>query len=111
MFSKRSTGYLLFIAAYTGALVVEKPVFMGVTVLECFTYLANLFTHLTIFSLLVWTNNSFLIPNLLEKKFLSAYAAALVGLIILYATAMNHYNSFLEHTIFHYASTETSGGY
>lgn len=111
MFSKRSTGYLLFIAAYIGALVVEKPVFMGVTVLECFTYLANLFTHLAIFSLLVWTNNSFLIPNLLEKKFLSAYAAALVGLIILYATAMNHYNSFLEHTIFHYASTETSGGY
>ena len=111
MFSKKRTGYLLFIAAYIGALVVEKPVFIGESVLECFTYLATLFTHLAIFSLLVWTNNSFLIPNLLEKKFLSAYAAALIGLILLYATAMSHYNSFLSLTLFHYQSTDTSGGY
>jgi two-component system LytT family sensor kinase len=111
MFSRKQTGYLLFIAAYIGALVVEKPVFIGQTMFECFTYLANLFTHLGIFSLLVWTNNSFLIPNLLEKKHLSAYTAALIGLILFYATAMSHYNSFLDFTIFHYPSTQTSGGY
>ena len=111
MFSKKRTGYLLFIAAYIGALVVEKPVYVGTTVLECFTYLGTLFTHMAIFSLLVWTNNSFLIPNLLEKKFLSAYTAALIGLIFLYATAMGHYNSFLEGMVFHAQSAETSGGY
>jgi len=111
MLSKKHTGYLLFIAAYIGALVVEKPVYIGVTVLECFTYLATLFTHLSIFSLLVWTNNSFLIPNLLEKKFLGAYAVALIALILFYATAMSHYNSFLEQTIFQFQSTGTSGGY
>jgi LytS/YehU family sensor histidine kinase len=111
MFSKKRTGYLLFVAAYIGALVVEKPVFIGETVLQCFTYLGTLFTHLLIFSLLVWTNNSFLIPRLLEKKFLGAYAAALIGLILLYATAMGHYNGFLEAIAFHYQSTETSSGY
>src|ERR1051325_8915514 len=111
MFSKRNTGYLLFITAYIGALVVEKPDYIGETVLQCFTYLGTLFTHLAIFSLLVWTNNSFLIPNLLEKKFLSAYAAALIGLILLYATAMSHYNGFLQLTVFHDQSAQTSGGY
>jgi len=111
MLSKKHTTYLLLIAAYIGALVVEKPEYIGVTVLECFTYLATLLTHLTIFALLIWTNNSFLIPNLLEKKFLSAYAAALVGLIFLYATAMSHYNSFLSLTVFQSQTTATSGGY
>lgn len=108
--NKRIT-YLLFIAAYIGALVVEKPVYTGETVLACFSYLGTLFTHLTLFGLLILTNSSFLIPNLLEKKFFGAYAFALIGLIFLYATSMNHYNSFLHETVFHDEMTATSGGY
>src|SRR6185436_6871013 len=96
MFAKKRTAYLLFIAAYIGALVVEKPVYTGETVLSCFSYLGTLFTHLGIFGALVLTNRSFLIPNLLEKKFFGAYASALIGLILLYASSMNHYNSFIH---------------
>ena len=111
MFAKKRTAYLLFIAAYIGALVVEKPVYTGETVLSCFSYLGTIFAHLGIFSALVLTNRSFLIPNLLEKKFFSAYAFALIGLIFLYATSMNHYNSFLHESIFGDEMTQTSGGF
>ena len=111
MFAKKRTAYLLFFAAYIGALVVEKPVYAGETVLDCFSYLGTIFTHLTLFGLLILTNRSFLIPNLLEKKFFGAYASALIGLIFLYATSMNHYNSFIHETIFHDPMTPTRGGY
>jgi len=111
MFAKKRTTYLLFFVAYIGALVVEKPVYAGATVLDCFSYLGTIFTHLTLFGLLILTNRSFLIPNLLEKKFFGAYASALIGLIFLYATSMNHYNSFIHEIIFHDPMTPTSGGY
>jgi two-component system, LytTR family, sensor kinase len=111
MFAKKRIAYLLFCAAYIGALVVEKPVFTGVTVLECFSYLGTIFTHLFLFVALILINSSFLIPNLLEKKFFGPYAAALIGLIVLYAACMNHYNSFLHETVFHDRLTQTAGGY
>src|SRR5687767_3670388 len=111
MFAKKRTAYLLFIAAYIGALVVEKPVYTGETVISCFSYLGTLFTHLLLFTALVLTNRSFLIPNLLEKKFFNAYAFALIGLIFLYATSMSHYNSFLHESMFGDEMTATSGGY
>jgi sensor histidine kinase YesM len=108
MFAKKRTAYLLFCAAYIGALVVEKPTYMGETVLECFSYLFTVLIHLGLFCLLVVVNGSFLIPNLLEKKYFSAYASALIGLIFLYATSMNHYNSFIHETVFHDRLIETS---
>jgi hypothetical protein len=108
---KKRIAYLLFCAAYIGALVVEKPVYTGETVLDCFSYLGTVFTHLALFGLLILANHSFLIPNLLEKKFFGAYAAALIGLIVLYATSMNHYNSFLHETVLSDQMTQTSGGY
>jgi len=111
MFAKKRTTYLLFLAAYVGALVVEKPVYTDVTLMGCFSYMGTIITHLTLFGLLITTNRSFLIPSLLEKKFFGAYAAALIGLIILYATSMNHYNSFLHVNIFHDDRIATSGGY
>lgn len=111
MFAKKRTSYLLFCAAYVGALVVEKPIYTGGTVLDCFSYLATVLTHLCLFGVLILANNSFLIPNLLEKKFFGAYAAALIGLILLYATSMNHYNSFLHETVFNDEMTQTSAGY
>ncbi|HMJ71098.1 MAG TPA: histidine kinase [Cyclobacteriaceae bacterium] len=111
MFANKRTVYLLFCAAYIGALVVEKPVYTGETVVDCFSYLGTIFTHLLLFGLLIFGNRSFLIPNLLEKKFFGAYASALVGLIVLYATSMSHYNSFLHETVFHDEVTQASGGY
>lgn len=111
MFAKRRTAYLLLCAAYIGALVVEKPVYTGETVLDCFSYLGTIFTHLFLFGALIFINNSFLIPNLLEKKFFGAYASALIGLIFLYATSMNHYNSFIHETIFQDQMTKTSSGF
>ncbi len=71
MFAKKRTAYLLFCAAYIGALVVEKPAYMGETVLECFSYLFTVLIHLGLFCLLVVVNGSFLIPNLLEKNTLA----------------------------------------
>jgi two-component system, LytTR family, sensor kinase len=111
MFTKKRTSYLLFCAAYIGALVVEKPVYTGETVISCFSYLGTIFTHLFLFVSLVLTNRLFLIPNLLEKKFFGAYASALIGLILVYASFMNHYNGFLHVTLFNDAMTQTSGGY
>ena len=111
MFAKKRTAYLLFFAAYIGALVVEKPVYTGETVISCFSYMGTLFTHLFIFWALVFTNRSILIPNLLDKKLFSAYAFALIGLMFLYATSMNHYNNLLHGTLFHDELTQTSGGY
>jgi sensor histidine kinase YesM len=111
MFAKKRTAYLLFIAAYIGALVVEKPVYTGETVISCFSYLGTIFTHLFIFGALVFTNRSFLIPHLLDKKLFSAYSFALIGLVLLYATSMNHYNSLLHRTFFNDEMTQTSGGY
>jgi sensor histidine kinase YesM len=111
MFTRKTTASLLFIAAYIGALVVEKPVYTGETVLQCFSYLGTIGVHFCIFTLLIIGNNSFLIPNLLEKKFFGAYAAALIGLIFCYATTMNHYNTFLHETIFSDPVTQTSSGF
>ncbi|HEX5168851.1 MAG TPA: histidine kinase [Cyclobacteriaceae bacterium] len=111
MFSKKRTAFLLFCAAYIGALVVEKPVYPGGGVLECFSYLGTIFSHLFLFGLLIFINNSFLIPNLLEKKFFGAYTSALIGLVFLYTFSMTHYNSFIHESIFHDAVTETSSGF
>jgi two-component system, LytTR family, sensor kinase len=111
MFSKKRTAYLLFCAAYIGALVVEKPVYLGGSVLHCFSYLFTILIHLSLFGLLILVNNSFLIPNLLEKKFFGAYALALIGLIFLYTFSMTHYNSFIHETVFHDQMIETSSGF
>ncbi len=111
MFGKKRIAYVLFITAYIGALAVEKPVYDGETVIGCFSYLGTLFTHFLLFSLLIFANRSLLIPNLLEKKFFGAYAAALIGLILLYSISMSHYNVFLHGEIFHDQVTATSGGH
>jgi sensor histidine kinase YesM len=111
MLAKKSTAFLLFCAAYIGALVFEKPVYAGGGWIECFSYTGTLFTHLFIFWALIFVNKSFLIPNLLEKKFFGAYASALIGLLFLYTFAMTHYNTFLHVTVFHDQVVETSSGF
>jgi two-component system LytT family sensor kinase len=111
MLANKRIAYLLFFAAYIGALVVEKPMYTGISVLECFSYLGTLFFHFGLFTLLIVLNNSVLIPNLLEKKFFGAYAIALIALIFLYAMSMTNYNSFLHVGVFGDEVTQTSGGF
>ncbi|HEY5748062.1 MAG TPA: histidine kinase [Chryseolinea sp.] len=111
MFAKKRTAYLLFCGAYIGALIFEKPVYAGGSVLDCFSYLFTLLIHLSLFGLLILVNHSFLIPKLLEKKFFGAYASALIGLIFLYTFSMGHYNSFIHETVFHDQMVETSSGF
>lgn len=111
MFSKKRIAYLLSCAAYIGALVIEKPVYPGGSVLECFSYLFTIFAHLFLFGLLILVNSLLLIPNLLEKKFFGPYALTLIGLVFLYTFSMNHYSSFIHATIFHDRVIETSSGF
>lgn len=111
MFAKKRVSYLLFCAAYVGALVVEKPAYTGESVLDCLSYLFTVLIHFSLFGLLIFVNNSFLIPHLLEKKFFGSYASALIGLIFLYAFSMNHYNSFIHENVFHDEVIETSSGF
>lgn len=111
MFAKKRTAYLLFCGAYIGALIFEKPVWGGGSVLSCFSYLFTVLIHLFLFGLLILVNSSFLIPKLLEKKFFGAYASALIGLIFLYTFSMSHYNSFIHETVFHDQMIETSSGF
>ena len=72
MYLKRYTYYLLFFAAYIGALVIEKPVYSVKTVQACFSYMFTVIVHFSIFTMLIRVNNSFLIPNLLDKRLFSA---------------------------------------
>ncbi|HTF21894.1 MAG TPA: histidine kinase [Chryseolinea sp.] len=111
MFAKKRIAYLLLSAAYIGALVVEKPIYAGESVLDCFSYLFTLLSHLSIFGLLIFVNNSLLIPNLLEKKFFGAYASGLIGLVFLYTFSMVHYNDFIHASLFHDPLVKTSSGF
>jgi two-component system, LytTR family, sensor kinase len=112
MFLKKGTAYLLFFAAYIGAVIIEKPVYPGgASVVICFSYLFTLLAHLTLFGLMILANSSFLIPNLLEKKFFGGYALAFIGLIFLYTFSMSHYNEFIHETVFHDPVIQTSAGF
>ncbi|HWZ02278.1 MAG TPA: histidine kinase [Mucilaginibacter sp.] len=111
MFLKRSTYYLLFFAAYIGALVIEKPVYSVNTVQACFSYMFTVIVHFSIFTLMIEVNNSFLIPNLLDKKRFSVYVASLIGLILLYTFFIGHYNAFIHLILFHDEMIETSSGF
>jgi two-component system LytT family sensor kinase len=111
MYLKRYTYYLLFFAAYIGALVIEKPVYSVNTVQACFSYMFTVIVHFSIFTLLIRVNNSVLIPYLLDKRQFSAYIAALVGLILLYTFLTGHYNLFIHDVLFHDKPIDTSSGF
>jgi two-component system, LytTR family, sensor kinase len=108
---KKSTYYLLFFVAYIGALVIEKPTYSGNSVQDCFSYLFTLLVHFSIFTLMIWTNNVFVIPRLLEKKRFGLYISSLIILILLYTFFMSRYNYFIRSALFHDNSTVTSAGF
>lgn len=111
MYLKKRTAYLLFLIAYIGALVVEKPVYTGTSVQACFSYLLTVFVHFSLFALLITANNAILISRLLQKRWFSGYAASLLLLIFLYASLANHYNGFIHSAMLHDPPVQTSGGF
>jgi len=111
MFFKRYTNYLLFFLAYIGALIIEKPAASVNTVQACFTYLLTVIVHFFIFWSLIWGNNAFVIPNLLERRLFGWYVTGLIGIVLLYAVLMGHYNHFLHGVVFHDKPIDTSSGF
>lgn len=111
MLIRKRTYYLLFLIAYIGALVIEKPIYTGVTVRDCFSYLFTIFAHFSIFWLLMIVNNNVLIPYLLERKRFGSYVLGLLALISCYTVAANHYNQFFHGVLFHDPVTPTSSGF
>jgi sensor histidine kinase YesM len=103
--------YLLFSIAYIGALVVEKPVWLGGSVASCFSYLFTVLIHFGLFLSMILTNSAFLIPALLEKRRFGLYVSCLAGLILLYTVLINHYNGFIHGVLFHDQLIGTSSGF
>ncbi|MBS0027159.1 sensor histidine kinase [Chitinophaga sp. 22321] len=111
MFLKKHTAYLLFIVAYIGALIIEKPVYAGETIPDCFSYLFTILVHFSLFTLMIVGNNALLIPHLLEKKRFGWYAAGLLSLVWLYTLLINRYNAFIHEVLFHDQLVKTSAGF
>ena len=111
MFLKRSTYYWLFFAAYIGALVIEKPTYSVNTVQACFSYLVTILVHFCVFASMIWANNAFVVPYLLEKKRFGLYVTCLIGLVLLYTVFMGHYNHFIHGAVFHDEPIGTSAGF
>jgi two-component system LytT family sensor kinase len=111
MFLKKRVYYLLFIVAYIGALIIEKPVYNADSVKGCFSYLFTIIAHFCIFALMIWANKSVLIPYLLENKRFGWYAIGVIVLILLYTTLANHYNGFIHIILFHDQPIKTSAGF
>lgn len=101
MILKRTTAYLLFFVAYIGALVIEKPVYLGDSVIACFSYLLTVLVHFSLFALLIFTNRKLLLPRLLEKRRFGWYAGVLLALIFLFTFLINNYNQFIHGWLFH----------
>jgi len=111
MHLKKRTAYLLFFIAYVGALLIEKPTYLVETVKGCFSYMFTVIVHFCLFALMLYANYALLIPHLLEKKWFSAYAGAVLLLIVLYSVLTNHYNDFIHNHLLHDEPIHTRAGF
>lgn len=111
MFLKKNTAYLLFFVAYIGALIIEKPIYDGESVRDCFSYLFTVMVHFCLFTFMIIGNNALLIPSLLEKKFFGWYASGLLLLVWSYTLLTSRYNAFIHGTLFHDQLVHTSAGF
>ena len=111
MFLKRNAYYLLFTVAYIGALIIEKPVYAGGSVVSCFSYLLTVFIHLALFAGLILTNNKLIMPYLLEKKQFGWYIVSLISLILLYTVFTSHYSQFIHNKLLHDDIVATRSGF
>ena len=111
MLVKQYTYTLLFGLAYVGALLIEKPVYSGGSVVACFSYLFTLLAHFALFALLILTNRRVLIPFLLEKQPFGWYLLSLIGLLILYTVSINHYKAYIHGVLFQDEIVRNSAGF
>ena len=111
MFLRKRIRYSLFILAYIGALVIEKPVYSVNTVQACFSYMFTLMVHFSVFLGMIWGNNAFLIPFLLSKRLFGLYVSCLIGLVLLYTILIGHYNRFIHDVLLHDDPIQTSSGF
>src|ERR1700743_1098477 len=111
MLLKKRTAYLLFFLAYIGSLVIEKPTYSVNTVQACMSYLVTILVHFSVFAGMIWANNVFVIPYLLEKRLFGWYVASLIILILLYTILTSHYNQFIHGVILHDKPVRTSSGF
>jgi two-component system LytT family sensor kinase len=103
--------WILFLLAYTGALIIEKPTWLGGSVASCFSYLFTVLIHFFLFWLMITANGALLIPRLLEKKRFDLYAVSLLVLILIYTVVISHYNSFIHDRLFHDQLIGTRSGF
>lgn len=111
MFFNRHKYHLLFFLAYIGALAIEKPVYLGNTVVDCFSYMLTIMVHFSLFAGLILTHKSLLIPYLLEKKRFGFYVTGLITLVLIYSYFASHYNHLLHRGLFHDSPVGTSSGF
>jgi len=111
MFFRRYKFHFLFFLAYIGALVIEKPVYLGNSVADCFSYLLTVLVHFSLFAGLILTNKALLIPFLLDKKRFSLYVAGLISLVLMYSYVVARHNYLLHHSLLHDMPIGTSSGF
>jgi len=111
MFFRRYRYYFLFLLAYAGALVIEKPTYSVNTVQACFSYMFTVIVHFSLFLSMISANRLLLIPYLLEKKRFGLYVASLIAVILFYTVGISHYNGFIHGVLFHDEPIETSSGF
>jgi two-component system, LytTR family, sensor kinase len=111
MFFRRYKFHFLFFLAYIGALVIEKPVYLGNSVADCLSYMVTILVHFSIFAGLILTNKAVLIPYLLERKRFSLYVAGLISLVLVYSSFAGHYNHLIHRSLLHDTPIGTSSGF
>ncbi len=104
MFLKRYIFYILFLIAYAGALILEKP---GYSVNGSWlSYLPTFFVHFFLLVFVILVNNEFLLSRLLKKKRYAFYIVGVIILIALYAFIAGWYNQYIQRILF---NTDSNG--
>lgn len=99
MLIKRYIFYILFLLAYTGALILQKPDYSVNG--SWLSYLPTFLVHFFLLILVIVIHNVVLIPSLLEKKRLILYIVGVAALIVLYGVIAGWYNQYIRSLFFH----------
>ncbi|MDQ2721591.1 MAG: histidine kinase [Bacteroidota bacterium] len=105
MLIKRYIFYILFLLAYTGALILQKPDYSVNG--SWLSYLPTFLVHFFLLILVIILHNAVLVPRLLEKKHRILYIVGVAVLIVLYAVIAGWYNKYIRSFLFHNDSRGT----
>ena len=111
MFFWKHKFHVLFFLSYFGALAIEKPTYLGDSVVDCFSYLLTVIVHFAIFAGMILFNKALLIPYLLETKQFGLYVLGLIGAVLGYTFLIGHYNYFVHGVLFHDIAIGTKSGF